>query len=97
LFVYSWYKGIKVMTKREMQRLHREQFFTAVCEKYPGTTIDSDGFGRWQIYMKNGFTFELSNISYGGQIDCYEIRGSEQYEEGQILEKELQLLWDSLK
>jgi hypothetical protein len=88
---------IKVMTKREIQRLHREQFFTAVCEKYPGTTIDSDGFGRWQIYMENGFIFDLSNISYGGQIDCYEIRGSEQYEKGQILEKELQLLWDSLK
>jgi hypothetical protein len=85
------------MTKREIQRLHREQFFTAVCEKYPGTVVDSDGFGRWQIYMENGFTFDLSNISYGGQIDCYEIRGSEQYEAGQILEKELQLLWDQLK
>ena len=86
------------MTKREMQRLHREQFFTAVCEKYPGTVVDNgDGFGRWQIYMENGFTFDLSNISYGGQIDCYEIRGSEQYEEGQILEKKLQLIWDQLK
>ena len=85
------------MTKREIQRLHREQFFTVVCEKYPGTVIDSDGFGRWNIDMENGFRFDLSGISYGGQIDCYEIRGSEQYEEGQMLEKELQLLWDSLK
>ena len=85
------------MTKREIQRLHREQFFTAVCEKYPGTVIDSDGGGRWQICMEIGITFDLSGISYGGQIDCYEIRGSEQYEEGQMLEKELQLLWDSLK
>tara|TARA_R110000803_G_scaffold4960_1_gene16548 strand:+ start:354 stop:617 length:264 start_codon:yes stop_codon:yes gene_type:complete len=83
------------MTKREIQRLHREQFFTAVCEKYPGTVIDSDGFGRWQIYMEN-FTFDLSGISYGGQIDCYEIKGSEQYEEGIVIEKELQLLWYSL-
>ena len=90
-------RKIKVMTKREIQRLHREQFFTAVCEKYPGTVIDSDGFGRWNIDMENGFRFDLSGISYGGQIDCYEIRGSEQYEEGQMLEKELQLLWDSLK
>jgi hypothetical protein len=100
LFVYSGGNKeikIKVMTKREIQRLHREQFFTIVCEKYPGTVIDSDGFGRWNIDMENGFRFDLSGISYGGQIDCYEIRGSEQYEEGQVLEKELQLIWNSLK
>jgi hypothetical protein len=49
LFVYSGGNKeikIKVMTKREIQRLHREQFFTAVCEKYPGTVIDSDGSGE---------------------------------------------------
>jgi hypothetical protein len=100
LFVYSGGNKeikIKVMTKREIQRLHREQFFTIVCEKYPGTVIDSDGFERWNIDMENGFRFDLSGISYGGQIDCYEIRGSEQYEEGQVLEKELQLIWNSLK
>jgi hypothetical protein len=49
--------------------------------------------GRWNISMENGLSFDLSGISYGGQIDCYEIRGSEQYEEGQILEKELQIIW----
>ena len=77
------------MTKREMQRLHREQFFTAVCETYPGTVVDSDGFGRWQIYMENGFTFDLCNISYGGEIVCYEIRGSEDHDFAvvQILEQ----------
>jgi hypothetical protein len=50
------------MTKREIQRLHREQFFTAVCEKYPGTQIDSDSGGRWIIDMENGFRFDLSGI-----------------------------------
>tara|TARA_B100000497_G_scaffold72909_1_gene81844 strand:+ start:313 stop:570 length:258 start_codon:yes stop_codon:yes gene_type:complete len=85
------------MTKREMQRLHMQQFFTVICEKYPGTQIENEMGGRWQIYMEDGFTFDLCNISYGGEIVCYEIRGSEQYEAGQILEKELQLLWDSLK
>lgn len=85
------------MTKRETQRLHREHFFTTICEKYPGVIIDSDGGGRWQIYMENGFVFDLSNINYGGQIDCYEIKGSEKFEEGKILEKELQLIWDQLK
>ena len=85
------------MTKREIQRLHREQFFTAVCEKYPGTVIDSDGFGRWNIDMENGFRFDLSGISYGGQIDCYKIKGSEDYDFAVTIEKRLQLLWDSLK
>jgi hypothetical protein len=49
---------IKVMTKREIQRLHREQFFTAVCEKYPGTQIDSEFMGgRWiTITMENGIS-----------------------------------------
>lgn len=84
------------MTKREIQRIHRKQFFIAICEIYPGTQIDSETGGRWIINMENGFTFDLSNISYGGQINCYKIRGSEQYKEGQILEKELQLLWQSL-
>ena len=32
------------MTKTEIQRLHREQFFTAVCEKYPGTVVDYDPY-----------------------------------------------------
>ena len=85
------------MTKREIQRLHREQFFTAVCEKYLGTVVDSDGFGRWNIDMENGFRFDLSGISYGGQIDCYEIRGSEDHDFAVVLEQRLQLLWDSLK
>ena len=85
------------MTKREIQRLHREQFFTIVCEKYSGTVIDSDGFGRWNIDMENGFRFDLSGISYGGQIDCYEIRGSEDHDFAVVLEQRLQLLWDSLK
>ena len=62
-----------------------------------GPVFDSDGGGRWQICMEIGITFDLSGISYGGQIDCYEIRGSEQYEEGQAIEKELQLIWDNLK
>ena len=50
------------MTKREIQRLHREQFFTAVCETYPGTQIDGEMGGRWTITMENGFTFDLSGI-----------------------------------
>ena len=41
------------MTKREIQRLHREQFFTAVCEKYPGTVVDSlvDGKFTWKMVL----------------------------------------------
>jgi len=85
------------MTKREIQRLHREQFFTAVCETYPGTQIEGEMGGRWTISMENGFRFDLSNISYGGQIDCYEIRGSEDHDFAVVLEQRLQLLWDSLK
>ena len=85
------------MTKREIQRLHREQFFTAVCETYPGTQIEGDMGGRWNIEMENGFRFDLSNISYGGQIDCYQIKGSEDYDSAVMIEKRLQLLWDSLK
>jgi hypothetical protein len=42
--------------------------------------------------------FDLSGLSYGGQIDCYEIRGSEDYDFAvKCLNKELQLLWDNLK
>ena len=85
------------MTKKEIQRLHREQFFTSVCETYPGTQIDGDMGGRWNISMENGFSFDLSNISYGGQIDCYKIKGSEDYDFAVTIEKRLQLLWDSLK
>ena len=85
------------MTKREMQRLHREQFFIAVCETYPGTQIDGEMGGRWTITMENGFTFDLCNISYGGEIVCYEISGSEDHDFAVVLEQRLQLLWDSLK
>ena len=72
-------------------RLKAKNHNVTLIEKHP------DLGGRARVFKKNGFTFELSNISYGGQIDCYEIRGSEQYDEGQILEKEIQLIWDSLK
>jgi hypothetical protein len=84
------------MTKREIQRLHREQFFTAVCETYPGTQIEGEMGGRWTITMENGMAFDLSGLSYGGQIDCYEIRGSEDYDFAVVLEQRLQLLWNSL-
>ena len=47
--------------------------------------------------MENGFRFDLSGLSYGGQIDCYEIRGSEDHDFAVVLEQRLQLLWDSLK
>lgn len=84
------------MTKREIQQEVRREFFTQVENKYSINSIESEMGGRWIIEFKNGFQFELSNINYGGEINSFEFRGSERYDEGIRMQTELQVLWNEI-
>ena len=84
------------MTKREIQQQARREFFEQVERKYPISSIEVEMGGRWTLIFKDGLMFDLSCISYGGQIDSYVNLGSERYEEVLKIETELQAMWDKI-
>ena len=52
------------MTKAEIRKAIKREFFTQVCEVYPGTVIDHSEGGRYCIDIPNEGMFELSGGDY---------------------------------
>lgn len=80
------------MTKKEQYQQLREMFFQQVEEHYPGTTIDSDGGGRWQMDI-NGAAYELGSLNYGGEVLSYNNDGDEEVKR---IEEELNTLLETV-
>jgi len=74
------------MTKKEKLSASRKMFFTLINERYKGYSMYEDG-GRWNIFIPEKNTFQLSNINYGGDIMSTSFDDRE-------LESELQSLWN---
>jgi hypothetical protein len=60
------------MTKAEIRKAIKREFFTRVCEEYPGTVIDHSEGGRYCIDIPNEGQYEFDNPS-GWQICTYSI------------------------
>lgn len=60
------------MTKAEIRKAIKREFFTAICEMYPGTVIDHCEGGRYCIDIPDYGRYEFDNPS-GWQICTYSI------------------------
>ena len=52
------------MTSSEIRKSIKREFFTAVCEAYPGTVVDHSEGGRYAIDIPNEGMYEMSGGSY---------------------------------
>lgn len=85
------------MAKKHLYKELRNIFFSIIEEKYKNVIIDIGEGGRWNLIFDNGIILELSNISYGGDIDLCFINDISQNELGEQLKFETQEIWESLK
>ncbi len=60
------------MTKAEIRKAIKKEFFTAICEMYPGTVVDHSEGGRYCIDIPSYGQYEFDNPS-GWQICTYSI------------------------
>ena len=52
------------MTKQEIRKAIKREFFTKVCEMYPGTVVDHSEGGRYCIDIPSYGQYEMSGGSY---------------------------------
>jgi hypothetical protein len=52
------------MTKQEIRKAIKKEFFTKVCEMYPGTVVDHSEGGRYCIDIPSYGQYEMSGGSY---------------------------------
>ncbi len=52
------------MTKAEIRKAIKREFFTSICEIYPGTVVDHSEGGRYCIDVPQYGMFEMSGGSY---------------------------------
>ena len=90
------------MTKTELRKAIKKEFFTRVCEVYPGTMIDHSEGGRYLITLPHYGDFELSGGNYW-EIYSYYIPWARPTEEQDIehkeclkIEAELQTMLDEI-
>ena len=49
------------MTSSEIRKSIKREFFTAICEAYPGAVVDHSEGGRYAIDIPNEGMYEMSN------------------------------------
>ena len=88
----------KKMTKRQLEKLARKNFFTAVEEAFKGEVdVDTCEAGRW-MFTISGIVgeYELGHISYGGDIMSLAIKGDDNYNDMEVIAEELDNLWKQI-
>lgn len=88
----------KKMTKRQLEKLARKNFFTAVEEAFKGNVdVDTEGGGRWNFTI-SGIVgeYELGHICYGGDVTSFAIKGDDNYNDMEVIADELDNLWKQI-
>ena len=88
----------KKMTKRQLEKLARKNFFTAVEEAFKGNVdVDTEGSGRWNFTI-SGIVgeYELGHICQGGDVTSFAIKRDDNYKDMEVFADELDNLWKQI-